>query len=139
MLWNAAALGRPFALCCDKVRRMKRFWSWAKPACVGAAIVLLCATSSPATASPLHRLKEAAVGCLKQSDSKTMASLARDAQGRAEMLSAISQGRCARLHAGMFRVRQWDDGYACLAWLKQGCLWIPEDALDGTMMDDRAF
>jgi hypothetical protein len=101
--------------------------------------MLLQATSSPANARPLHRLKQATLGCFKQSDGKAMALLPRDSQGRAEVVAAIAHGQCARLHAGMFRVKQWDDGYACLAWPKQGCLWIPEESLDATIMDDSAF
>jgi hypothetical protein len=118
---------------------MKTFCSWAKLAGVAAAIILLHATSSTAAARPLHRLKNAAVGCFKQSDGKAMALLPKDSNGRAEEVAAVAQGQCARLHAGLFRVKQWDDGYACLAWLKQGCLWIPEESLDATMMDDGAF
>jgi hypothetical protein len=122
-----------------KMHPMKTFQPWAGLVGAAAAIILLHATSLPATANPLHRLKNAAVGCFTKSDSKTIALLPRDSQGRTEAAAAIAHGQCARLHAGLFRVKQWDDGYACLAWLKQGCLWIPEESLDATMMDDGAF
>lgn len=125
--------------CAMKMHPMKTFWPWAKLAGVGIAIMLLHATSSLATANPLHRLKNAAVGCFTKSDSKTMALLPKDSQGRAAMVAAIAHGQCSRLHAGLFKVKQWDDGYACVSWLKQGCLWIPEESLDATMMDDGAF
>jgi hypothetical protein len=118
---------------------IKTFRPCAKLAGAAAAILLLHAASSPAAARPLHRLKNAAVGCFRQSDGKAMAWLPRGSQGRAEEAAAIADGRCFRLHPGSYRVEHWDDGYACLQSPKQACLWVPEQSLDGTIMDDSAF
>jgi hypothetical protein len=116
---------------------MKRFLPWGGLAGVGAMILL--ATNSPLLADRLDRLNQSALGCLKQSDSKAMAALPTDPPGNAEAVAAISHGRCVRLGPKLVKVNLRDNGYACIRWIDKTCLWIPEELLSRTNVDDGVF
>jgi hypothetical protein len=116
---------------------MKGFLPWGGLASVGA--VMLFATTAPLLADRLDRLNQATLGCLKQSDSQAMAAQPKDPPGDAEAVAAISQGRCVRLGPKLVKVNLRDNGYACIRWIDKTCLWIPEELLSRTNVDDGVF
>jgi hypothetical protein len=105
----------------------------------GFGAVMLFAMTSPLLADRLDRLNQPALGCLEQSDTKAMARLPKDPPGNAEAVAAISHGRCVRLGPKLVKVNLRERGYACIQWIDQTCLWIPEELLSRTNVDDGVF
>jgi hypothetical protein len=116
---------------------MKAFLPLGKLAGVGA--VILFAATSPLAADRLDRLNQTALGCLNQSDTRAMARLPKEPPGNAGAVAAISHGRCVRLGPKLVKVNLRESGYACIQWIDKTCLWIPEDLLSRTNVDDGVF
>jgi hypothetical protein len=107
------------------------------------ALALLFGTPQPAHANKFYRLERPTFGCAHKRDIENLVRLATELPRgllKNEAIREYASAHCKQLFRGaaMTIVRS-DGGYVCVRDWQVNCLWIPQEAVKETYLDDGVF